>query len=451
MMLGTGGMEKRKSYRVFVRVPVVCDFVDTRTGAPKSKTAVSGDISSDGIYFEIDELLPLKSEVTVRFQLPHSPVVIQAQATIVRIESMKTSFGIGSFFTRISDEHRAQITRLVERVNINTLLKLAVEQGASDLHLLAGQPPCLRVNGELSFLPETQKLFPDEIPQMVFSPMTKDQIRTFEKNKELDFGIQYDIATRFRINVHQQRGFVEAALRLVESKAFDFDALRIPAAAKELVRQKRGLVLVAGATGSGKSTTLAAMVGQINRERKAVIITLERPIEFVFTQDKSVIKQREVGIDTASFSAALKSSLRQDPDVIVVGEMEDAETARTSVMAAEAGYLVLAAFDAPGAQEAVERLVNLFPSADRKQMLGRIADCLRGIVAQTLVPRLDRKGRVLTAEVLITNDEARQAIRRDELSGLAGVIRAGTGLGMISMADALRRCAEEGIIAPETL
>ncbi|MGE5308230.1 MAG: PilT/PilU family type 4a pilus ATPase [Deltaproteobacteria bacterium] len=450
-MLGKDGTEKRKKFRVFVRIPVVCEYPDAQTpGAVKTKTAVSGDISQEGLYFEIEELLPLKTELKVKFQLPHSKNIINAIARVVRVESLKTNFGIGTFFTQIAEQDRQEIEQLVERLNINRLLKITIEKGASDLHLLAEQPPVLRINGELTFLTDAQVLHVNEIPQLVFSLMTKEQIRAFERDKELDFGIQFDIASRFRVNVHQQRGFVEAAFRLIESKTFDFGELRIPPIVQELARQKDGLVLVTGPTGSGKSTTIAAMVGLINVERKAVIITLERPIEFTHKNVKSIIKQREIGVDTSSFSVALKSSLRQDPNVIVIGEMDDAETVRTAVMAAEAGYLVIGTFHAPDTIQAIDRLVSLFPAENRRQMLSQLANCLKGIVAQVLLPKKDRTGRVLASEVLVANDAVKRIIRKDEIFQLANVIQTGTNYKMQAMADVIRDYLQEGVIDAET-
>ena len=448
-MLGRDGMEKRKYYRVFIRIPVVCEFTDSQTGKVRSKTCVSGDISSEGIYFEIDEIVPLKTEMGIKFQLPHSNTIINAVVRVMRVESVKASFGIGCTFVQIGSQEKEELQVLVDRLNINKLLKMTIDKGASDLHLLAEQPPVMRLNGELQFL-DLQKLHVDEIPQLVFSLMTKDQIRTFERDKELDFGIQFDISNRFRVNVHQQRGFVEATFRLIESRTFSFDELKIPDIVKDLARQKDGLILITGPTGTGKSTTIAAMVGLINQERKALIITLERPIEFIHANAKSVIKQREIGVDTASFSIALKASLRQDPNVIVIGEMDDAETVRTAVMAAEAGYLVIATFHAPDTIQAVDRLVSMFPPENRRQFLAQLSNCLRGIVAQLLIPKKDRKGRVLASEIVVVTDAVKRIIRKDELFQLPNIIQTGGGQKMQSMADAIRNYLEDGTIDPET-
>jgi twitching motility protein PilT len=448
-MLGKDGVERRNKCRVYIRIPVVCELMDPETKITRNKTAFSGDISSEGIYLELDEILALKTEVTIKFQLPHSNSVIEATIKVIRIEALKNNFGIGAVFTQLSDNDKTQIEQLVERLNINKLLALTIEKGASDLHLLSEHSPVMRIDGELE-ITDLQKIHSDEIPQLVFSLMNKEQIRMFEKEKEMDFGIQYDIKNRFRVNVHQQRGFVEATFRLIESKVFSFEELKIPDVVKDLARQKDGLVLITGSTGTGKTTTIAAMVGLINQERKAVVITLERPIEYVHQNIKSIIKQREVGVDTYSFSVALKYSLRQDPNVIVIGEMDDLETIKTAIIAAEAGYLVIATFHAPDTIQAIDRLVSVFPPEHRRQVLAQLSNCLRGIVAQLLLPRKDKKGRILAAEILIATDAVRRILRKDELFQLPTSIQTGAAFKMQAMSDVIRKYLEDGIIEVET-
>lgn len=446
-MVGKDGTERRKKFRLFSRIPVVC-IIPTESGK-KIKPVISGDISAEGMYFEIDEMVPLKSLVELRFQLPHGKETIEATAQVCRIQMLKDAFGLGIIFTQIREEDRSAIEEFIERLNIKRLMSEAVTSGASDIHLLCEQPPVLRINGELQFL-DSQPLHGEEIPQLVFSLMTKEQIRNFEKDKEMDFGIQYDINTRFRVNVHQQRGYVEATFRRIESKQFSFEELHIPQVVKDLARQKDGLILVTGPTGSGKTTTIAAMIDLINRERRAVIITLERPIEYVFTNGTSVIKQREVGVDTNSFSAALKSSLRQDPNIIVIGELDDIETVRTALVAAEAGYLVIATFHAPDTIQSIDRLANMFPPESRRQVLSQLSNCLKGIVAQMLIPSKDRKSRILAAEVVIATDAVKRVIRKDELYQIANLVQTGGDFKMQSLAQSIKQYIEFGTIETET-
>ncbi|MCX5707533.1 MAG: PilT/PilU family type 4a pilus ATPase [Candidatus Omnitrophica bacterium] len=408
-MLGWEGIERRKVDRVFIRIPVVYEFADSQAKKP-----------------------------------------INVRVKVVFLETIGTnSFGAGCVFMGIDELDQKEISSLVERLDITKLLKMAIDKHASDLHLVAEQPLVMRINGELEFM-EGQIIHADEIAQLVFSLMNKEQIRVFAREKEVDFGIQYDMKTRFRVNVHKQRGFVEAALRLIESKDFSFEELRIPQVVQDLARNKDGLILITGPTGSGKTTTIGAIVGLINKERKAVIITLERPIEYIHPNIKSVVKQREVGVDTNSFSAALKSSLRQDPNVIVVGEMDDLETIKTALIAAEAGYLVIGTFHAPDVIQAIDRLVSMFPIENRRQLLGQLSNCLRGVVAQLLVPSKDRKTRLLASEVLVATDAVKRIVRKDELFQLATIMQTGAGYKMQSMTDAIRKLVESGEIDTET-
>jgi len=222
--------------------------------------------------------------------------------------------------------------------------------------------------------------------------------------------------------------------------------LNIPEVVKDLARHKDGLVLIAGPTGSGKTTTIAAMIDLINRERKAVIITLERPIEYVHANIKSIVKQREIGVDTNSFSVALKSTLRQDPNVIVIGELDDAETIKTAFMAAEAGYLVIASFHAPDTVQGIDRLVSAFPIENRRQVLFQLSNCLLGIVSQLLLPRKGSKDRILITEVLIGTDATRKVIRNDQIIHLPTIIQTGASHKMHLMADCIRKFTEQGLI-----
>lgn len=329
--------EKRRSYRVHIEIPVTIDIIDEKTKGVLTKTFMIMDINTEGLYFVSDEPISLNRELNISFQLPKTSNPIRATLKVMRVENRESNYGIGGMFTNLTDNDKEAIKTLVERLNIHRLLELALSKNASDLHLVTGMPPVLRISGEIE-ISNLPSLDGDEIVNVLYSIMNKQQIKKFEQEKELDFGIQYDIQTRFRVNLHQQRGFTEATFRLINTKISSFEDLNIPSVIKELASLKDGLVLITGPTGSGKTTTIATMVEYINRQRKAMIITLERPIEYVFLNNKSIIKQREIGIDTTSFSIALKGTLRQDPNVIVIGELDDAETAKTALVAAEAGY-----------------------------------------------------------------------------------------------------------------
>ncbi|MFH0791516.1 MAG: PilT/PilU family type 4a pilus ATPase [Candidatus Omnitrophota bacterium] len=449
-MLENKNLERREKRRLYCTIPLACGIIDPQTKNVINKNYMTQDISSSGLYFETSEPLSLQTELDCRFTLPESDITINSVIRVERVMLIDEgkSFGIGAVFLTIAEKDREAINQLVDRFDINGLLELTVKRSASDLHLLANQAAVLRVNGQLESL-DAGIFSPDEISKMVYSLMSKLQIRTFEKHKELDFGFQYNSENRFRINVHQQKGFIEATLRLISSKAPTFEDLNIPEVVKSFARQKDGLVLVTGPTGSGKSTTIGAMVDLINNERKAVIITLERPIEYIHISNKCVIKQREVGTDTNSFSEALKSSLRQDPNVIVVGEMDDAETVKTALIAAEAGYLVIASFHAPDTIQAIDRLVSIFPSENRKQVLAQFSHCLKGIVTQLLIPRSDKKGRILATEILVTNDAVKRVIRNDELIQLPSIIQTGSNYKMKTFKESIKQYFEQGVIDGE--
>lgn len=443
--------ERRKSNRVYILIPITCEITNPIDKTVRNKNLIAKDLDSGGIFFESDEVFSLNSQMNIAFQLPGRNNVISTAIKVTRVEVVRenNSFGIGAVFTQLSEKDKAEIELLLDHTNINKILELAIKKGASDLHLIAGSPPILRVFGELEIL-NLPEMEPTDIELMVFSLMSKQQIKEFESSKELDFGIQYDMENRFRVNVYQQRGFLGATLRLINSKISSIEELKLPDAINDLARQKDGLILITGPVGSGKTTTMAAMVELINRERKAVIVILERPIEYTHSNIKSIIQHREVGVDTNSFSAALKSSLRQDPNVIVVGELDDLETIRIALSAAEAGYLVITSYHAPNTIQALDRLVGAFPTENRKQILSLLANCLRGVINQLLIPPRDKKGRLLATEVLMSNEAVKKYIRTDELLQLPMVIQTGASFKMHSMDDSIRKYAELGLIDTDT-
>ncbi|TAN61098.1 PilT/PilU family type 4a pilus ATPase [bacterium] len=442
---------KRKDYRVYNPIPLTCEIANAQNNSIVTKTVMAKDISRSGIYFEMDETPPLRIPIKVSFKLPKSDSTIKATVKVARIESTEYEnlYGIGAIFENIEEKDRQEIEKFAEHFSLNRLLELTISRGASDLHLLADHPPVLRVHGKI----ETEsglKFSSDEIEKLLYSIMSRSQIRKFEQEKELDFGIQYDSINRFRVNVHQQKGFTEATLRLINTRVPTIEELNLPEAVKDLSRLKDGLVLITGPTGSGKTTTIAAMVNLINKERQAVIITLERPIEYIYLDEKSIIKQREIGIDTSSFSVALKSSLRQDPNVIVIGELDDIETIRTAMVAAEAGYLVIASFHAPSTMQALDRLAGMFSSEHRKAILSQLANCTRGIISQLLLPRKNQEGRVLACEIVIVNDAVKRIMRNDEISQLPNIIQTGGTYKMQLMADAIKKYLWQDIIDEDT-
>jgi len=448
-------INRRKAFRVYTRIPIIYEILSPHEGEKKKKNGVIKNISTAGVgielELEIDEALSIDTDMRISFILPKMGRSIEGRIKIVWVRAIpiKRSFFAGATFTEIKDEDRKDVSKLIEHLNINKILDRAIEVKASDIHLVVDQPPVLRINGELTET-DMPSLSPEDIVSLVYSMMDEEQISVFEQHKELDFGFQYNLNGRFRANLHQQRGFLEVTLRLITSRKFSFDELKIPKIVRDLSRQKDGLVLVVGPAGSGKTTTIATMIDQINQEKKRVIITLERPIEYIHTNIKSIIKQREIGLDTDTFSGALKSSLRQDPNVIVVGELDDIETVKTALIAAEAGYLVIASFHAPNTIQAIDRLAGMFPVENRRQILAQLANCVRGIISQLLIPRKNKKGRVLACEVIVGSEATKTIIRKDELIQLPTIIQTGGAYHMQTMYDSIRRYLDEGIIDEET-
>ena len=295
-------------------------------------------------------------------------------------------------------------------MHINDLLKIAAERRASDLHIKVGSHPVIRVDGELVPLVELKRLMQEDTIAMAFSIMSSRQKEKFKNNYEIDIAYSVPGLGRFRCNIFQQRGTVGMVLRVIPVKILSIRELMLPTVLEKICEERRGLILCTGTTGSGKSTTLAAMIDYINTHRTEHIMTVEDPIEFLHRDKKSIVNQREVEVDTKSFSQALRSALRQDPDVILVGEMRDYETIETALTAAETGHLVFSTLHTMDATETVNRIISVFPPHQQKQIRLQLGSVLRGVVSQRLVPRADGKGRVAAVEVLVANSRVREMV-----------------------------------------
>lgn len=334
-------------------------------------------------------------------------------------------------------------------MEIRDLLLACIDKKASDLHFTENEPPILRIDG---ILHRTQMppLDRQELKKIIYSILTNPQKEMFERDLELDFSLALPGLDRFRVNVHLQRGSVEAAFRRIPLAIPTFDELGLPQIVSELARKPNGLFLVTGPTGVGKTTTLAAIINMINNERECLITCIEDPIEFVFANKKSVIKQREVYADTRSFADALKHCLRQDPNVIVVGEMRDLETISTALTAAETGHLVLATLHTPDAPQTIERIIDVFPPYQQPQVKLQLADCLQCIVSQLLLPNASGKGRVMAAEVLVATAAVRNLIREQQIEQLPTVMQTGFQFGMKTMDKSLKELLQKGLITMDT-
>ncbi len=334
-------------------------------------------------------------------------------------------------------------------MDIRELLLLCIEKKASDLHLTDKCPPILRIDGNL-LITKGAPLKRDDIKRMIYSMLTDHQKEIFERDLELDFSLALTGLDRFRVNVHIQKGCVEAAFRRIPLFIPNIQELGLPNIITELARKPNGLVLVTGPTGMGKTTTLAAMVNLINNEQADLIVSIEDPIEYVHTNKKSIIKQREVFKDTHSFSEALKRCLRQDPDVIVVGEMRDLETISTALTAAETGHLVLATLHTPDAPQTIERIIDVFSPHQQQQVKLQLSDCLQGVVSQLLLPRAGGSGRIMATEIMVATPGVRNLIREQQIEQIPTIIQTGSQYGMKSMDKSLKELYQSGVISYET-
>lgn len=336
-------------------------------------------------------------------------------------------------------------------MNIDELLHTASESNASDLHLKVGNFPCLRINGSLHPLAQFGRITAEEIHAMALGMMNERQKQKFNTSSELDMAYSVEGLGRFRVNVFHERGQVSMVLRVIPSVIRDVEKLNLPPVVSKLCEERRGLVLVTGIAGSGKSTTLAAMVDSINSTRADHIITIEDPIEFYHQDKKSFINQREVGTDTPNFGTALRSALRQDPDVILVGEMRDIETMRTAIIAAETGHMVFSTLHTLDAQETVQRIIAVFPPAEQNQIRLQLAATLKGIISQRLVRQADGKGRVPAVEVLVATEFIRECIiNPDKTRLIREILASGTSqYGMQTFDQSLYDLYSRGLITME--
>ena len=320
---------------------------------------------------------------------------------------------------------------------IEDILREAKENGASDVHVTVGLPPKMRLNGKLIAMENFGKMLPPDTLAIAQEIMSETQFEKLEENGQHDMSFSIRGVGRYRLNVFKQRGSIAMAFRVVASEIPSADSLGIPEGVSELYKKKRGLVLVTGPTGSGKSTTLASIIDLINNNREAHVITLEDPIEFTYQHRMSIVNQREIGTDSNTYANALRAALREDPDVILVGEMRDLETISTAITAAETGHLVLSTVHTIGASNTVDRLIDVFPSHQQQQIRIQLASVLEAIISQQLIPTNDGVSRIAAFEVLHVNSAVRNLIREGKSHQLITVMQTNRKLGMISMDDAI--------------
>lgn len=335
--------------------------------------------------------------------------------------------------------------------DIRQLVEIAISENASDLHLSAGVPPILRIFGKIKPMEGFDRLTPKDIEDLVVPILAADQLQTLEREGEIDFSYGLQGIGRFRCNISRQRGSLTLALRVISSQIKSLQELGLPEILSDLAHLRDGLVLVTGPTGSGKSTTLAAMIDIINRERQGVIITLEDPIEFLHQHKNCVVNQREVGIDTKSFANGLRSALRSDPDVILVGEMRDLETISIALTAAETGHLVLSTLHTRGAAKTIDRIIDVFPPESQHQIRIQLSTVLEAVVSQQLFPLKNGQGMVPAVEVMLGTPAIRNMIRDEKVHQIPSMIETGARFGMQSMKAAIDELVARGLVDGATI
>jgi twitching motility protein PilT len=333
-------------------------------------------------------------------------------------------------------------------MNIRDLLQTVVDNKGSDIHLVAGNPPTLRVHGQLAPIPNEQPLLPQDMEALITPILTPEQKELLSVNKELDFSYQFENFGRFRVNVYTEKNIIAASLRLIPAKILSIEELGLPQICHKFAGMKQGLVLVTGPTGQGKSSTLAAIIEEINQTRGEHILTIEDPIEFVYSPAKSIVSQRELHSDTHSWDIALRSALREDPDVVLVGEMRDFETIAAALTVAETGHLVFATLHTNSAAQTIDRIIDVFPADQQAQVRSQLAMTLEGVFSQRLLPSL-RGGRVAAAEVLLATPAVRNLIREGKSFQLDNVIQTSSEIGMTTLNASLDSLIKQGLISQE--
>ena len=335
-------------------------------------------------------------------------------------------------------------------MNIREFAEIAAEARASDIFLKVGSQPMMRQHGAIRLIDEKYPLLTEEnLQDFAYGIMTHEQISRFERRHELDLAFQIDGLARFRVNIYQQRGTIGMVLRIIPLNVYSLDELGMPPVITDIANERQGLVLVTGPTGCGKSTTLAAIIDHINRNRRCNIVTVEDPLEFVHPDKKSILNQREIGIDTDSFTDALKYVLRQSPDVILIGEMRDVETMNVALAAAETGHLVFSTVHTTSAAETLDRIVNMFPPHDKPSICMRMSVSLKGTISQKLIPRIDKPGRVAAVEVMVANPTIAKLLEEGKSGQIYQSIIEGSFWGMQTMNQCLDRFVKAGVISAE--
>ncbi|MFH1281508.1 MAG: PilT/PilU family type 4a pilus ATPase, partial [Candidatus Omnitrophota bacterium] len=443
---------RRRETRVFIEIKfkyflMGSDSQDTET----ILSGVTKNISNAGMLFENSTQIPINTRLKITLLLPGALIQdVEVQGKVVRLEKLDSgNFAIGLMFFEISKETQDLINERIERMDIIKLLEKANKKEFSDLHLTIDSPAVVRYYGEIKPLND-KPLSREVIRQMIFSILTDEQKKSFDINKEMDFAFSPFENSRFRVSIYQQRGAIEVVFRNILPDIKSREELGLPEVIDDLALLKNGIIFVSGSTGAGKTTTITCMVDTINKHRNCVILMLEKPIEYMHTNIKSIVKQREVGVDVPSFASGVKASLRQDPDVIVVGESMDSDTIETALQAAETGHLVITSIHATDTVQVFDRILSLFPASQRDFMCTRLSNSIRAIINQKLLPHKSGIGRVIATEVCIGNTAVRRTIRKKDFFQLALIMQTSSKYRMNLMQDSINKLFEQGLISAET-
>ncbi len=444
--------EKRTRERYNILLGLRYQILKEGVVVSEVRDASTYDVSMSGLSFNTSAALSINTTLKLELFLPHRLDPLLVMSKVARIEQLpdETGYRVGVAFSEMRDIDRDAVLKCLRNLDLFDLLSTVVKGGASDLHLTVGRPPVIRVQGQLRFL-ERDPIKNKEIEAMMFPLLQQSQVQNLLKNRELDFAFSPDLHSRFRVNLHWQRGALEAAFRTIPTDIKIPDELGLPEAVNDFAFSRRGLVLVAGPTNSGKSTTIAAMVEAVNRKDNKIIICIEDPIEFVHKSKQSIIKQRELGVDTLSYAEALRRSLRQDPDIIIVGEVIDTQCVLAALQAAETGHLVISSIHAANIMQALERIIHMFPVEHKDEICIRLSTSLQGVIGQMLLPAIDGVHQVMATEVLVANNAVRHLVRENKLNQLSSVMQTGGQLKMHTFEKSIDAMFTKGLISGDTM